>query len=190
MKELVFATHNKNKLKEVQEFLGSEFKVLGLEAIGITADIPEPAETLEGNSEIKARYVYERKGIPCFAEDSGIFIKALQNRPGVFSARYDGPDGDPVQKVLVEMEGQEDRMADFIVCLTYIDSFGVSHKIIGNVKGTIITEKRGTQGWLYDMVFVPEGYSETYAEMGPERKQQVSPRVKALMELKNYLREV
>lgn len=188
MKDIVFASHNKNKLREAQKILGEEFNVLGLDAIEITAEIEETAETLEGNAKIKAEYVWNQKKIPCFAEDSGIFIRALQNRPGVYSARYDGPGGDPVQKVLDEMTGQEDRYAEFIVCVIYVDETGNEKRITEYIPGMITTEKRGTLGWSYDTVFIPQGETRTYAELGPIEKKRVSPRVNALVELKNYLR--
>lgn len=187
MKDIVFASHNKNKLQEAQDILAGNFNILGLEAIGITAEIPETAETLEGNARIKARYVWNQKKIPCFAEDSGIFIRALQNRPGIYSARYDGPKGDPVQKVLDEMTGQKDRYAEFIVCIIYIDEDGKEQKITEYTPGMISTEKKGELGWSYDTVFIPLGETRTYAELGSELKKLTCPRHKAINKLIRYI---
>lgn len=189
MKKIVFATHNQGKLREAQELLVG-YEVLDLGAIGVTVPPEETGETLEENAKIKAQYVWDNFHVPCFSEDSGVFIKALQGSPGIYAARYDGPKGDPVERVLIEMGLIEERNAEMVACVIYIDENGEEHKFVGSTSGTIAREKRGNHGFAYDSVFIPEGYDQTYGELDPEIKRNTSHRSKAIKELSEYLERI
>lgn len=190
MKKLVFATNNAHKLDEVRAILGDKVEVLSLNDIHCHADIPETAETLEGNAALKAEYIYRNYGLDCFADDTGLEVEALEGAPGVYSARYAGGEGHDseanMRKLLAEMEGKENRKAQFRTAICLIEG-GEKHLFEGIVKGEIIAEKRGGSGFGYDPVFVPEGYTETFAEMGSEEKNKISHRARATQALCAYL---
>lgn len=189
MKELVFATNNLNKLKEIRSLVGNSYKISGLKDIGCTEDIPETAETLEGNARIKATYVKEKFGFDCFADDTGLEIDALDGRPGVHSARYAGNEciaENNMAKVLDEMQGKKNRKARFRTCITLILD-GKEHNFEGSVEGKIIEEKKGNEGFGYDPIFIPDGYEITFAEMPLSEKNKISHRALAMKELINFL---
>lgn len=189
MKTLVFATNNLHKLEEVRDILGGSFRIASLKEIGCTDDIPETADTLEGNALQKARYVKDKFGYDCFADDTGLEVEALGGAPGVFSARYAGPGHDSeanMRKLLKELEGKMNRQAQFRTVVALILE-GREYTFEGIVRGTILTERRGTAGFGYDPVFVPEGYAETFAEMGSEEKNRISHRARAVQKLADFL---
>jgi len=185
----VFATNNEHKLAEVRAMAGSDFCVLSLKDIGCCDDIPETADTLEGNALLKARHVKEKYGYDCFADDTGLEIRALHNAPGVYSARYAGEAKDAkanVRKALDEMQNQSDRSARFRTVIAVI--IGQEEYLLeGAVEGMIIREPRGEAGFGYDPVFVPQGYTETFAEMRADVKNAISHRAKAIHKLKQLL---
>lgn len=189
MKSLVFATNNPNKLREVKELIGDRFKILGLEEIGCFEEIPETADTLEGNALIKARFVKENYGYDCFADDTGLEIEALDNAPGVYSARYAGEQKsseDNMQKVLANLTGKENRNARFRTVIAF--SYEGEEKLFdGIVNGTIATSQSGCKGFGYDPIFVPEGYDITFAEMGSAEKNTISHRGRAVRAFVEYL---
>jgi XTP/dITP diphosphohydrolase len=189
--KLVFATNNNHKLEEVREILGHDFQLLSLKDIDCTEDIPETADTLEGNALLKAQYVKQHYGYDCFADDTGLEIPALNNAPGVYSARYAGEAKDPkanMSKVLRELEDKADRSAQFRTVIALI--IGQKEYLFeGIVRGNLIREARGNTGFGYDPIFVPEGYSETFAELGADIKNKISHRAEAVLKLKNFLDE-
>ena len=191
MKNLVFATNNPHKLEEVQEILGNEYNILGLSQINCMDDIPETAETLEGNALIKARYVFQQYGLNSFADDTGLEVKALNNLPGVYSARYAGDAKDSnanIQKLIEELEGKTDKTARFRTVIALIIN-GKEYLFEGVINGIIIPERRGSNGFGYDPVFIPEGYNKTFAELGNEIKNKISHRALAVEQLKTWLYE-
>jgi len=196
MKELVFATNNLHKLKEIRSLLPDGYHVAGLRDVGITAEIPEDHLTLEENAFQKAEYVYNQLGLSCFADDTGLEIDALNGEPGVFSARYSRI-GDPVypemevaagniRKVLEKMDGLENRRARFRTVIALILD-GKRHAFEGSVEGIIIREVRGAEGFGYDPIFIPEGRGLTFAEMDLEQKNRVSHRARAFGRLTEFL---
>lgn len=192
MQGLVFATNNPNKLREVKELVGDRFKIMSLEEIGCTEDIPETADTLEGNALIKARYIKEKYGYDCFADDTGLEIAALNNAPGVYSARYAGEQKsskDNMHKVLTELEGEANRAARFrtVIAFTYK---GEEKLFEGIVNGAIATSESGHEGFGYDPIFVPEGHDITFAEMGSEAKNNISHRGRAVRAFIDYLKQL
>ena len=189
MKELIFSTNNAHKLGEVQALLEGKFALKTLRECGITEDIPETAETLEGNALLKARYVHERTGADCFADDTGLEVEALNGAPGVRSARYatDGHDfAANNRKLLRELEGVTNRKARFRTVISLIRS-GVEQQVEGIVNGHIATEEAGCGGFGYDPLFIPEGKSITFAEMTAEEKNSISHRGRAVAELVKVL---
>lgn len=192
MKKLVFATNNAHKLEEIRAILGDQVEVLSLKDIHCEADIPETADTLEGNAALKAEYVYRNYGLDCFADDTGLEVEALNGAPGIYSARYAGGEGHDseanMKKLLHEMEGQDNRWAQFRTAICLIEG-GKEHLFEGVVRGEIIRHRRGTSGFGYDPVFVPEGYTETFAEMGNEEKNKISHRARAVQKLCAYLKQ-
>ncbi|MDO4929873.1 MAG: non-canonical purine NTP diphosphatase [Bacteroidales bacterium] len=190
MKQLVFATNNAHKLDEIRAMVGNDFHILSLADIDCHTDIPETADTLEGNALIKARYVYENYGLDCFADDTGLEVEALGGAPGVHTARYAYPDRhDPVantRKLLAELEGNANRRAAFRTAIALIQS-GEEHLFEGRVDGLIATEERGTEGFGYDPVFIPEDTGKTFAELGVDVKNQISHRARAVQRLCQYL---
>lgn len=189
--KLVFATNNANKLQEIRAILGSGMEVLSLADINCHDDIPETAPTLEGNALIKARWVKERYGFDCFADDTGLEVAALDGAPGVHTARYAYPDRhDPeanTQKLLHSLEGRDDRRAQFRTAIALILN-GEEHVFEGVVEGFISTEKRGTEGFGYDPVFIPEDIGLTFAELGTDVKNRISHRARAVAKLVEYLK--
>lgn len=189
--KLVFATNNRHKLDEVRAIVGDKVEVLSLNDIGCHDDIPETADTLQGNALIKARYIYEKFGVDCFADDTGLEVEALDGEPGVFSARYAGEECDSeanMQKLLQNLTGKSNRNAQFRTVIALIIK-GEEKLFNGIVKGTITEEKRGNSGFGYDPVFVPEGFSESFAQMSGDMKNSISHRYRATLELSNYLKE-
>ena len=191
MKTLVFATNNAHKLEEVRAILGNDFQIASLKEIGCYDDIPETADTLEGNAMQKAQYIKEKFGMDCFADDTGLEVEALNNAPGVFSARYAGPGHDSeanMKKLLSEMQGKENRKARFRTVIALLLD-GKEYTFEGIVKGNIIEEKRGDSGFGYDPIFVPEGYDLTFAELGNDIKNKISHRAEAVKKLSAFLKK-
>ncbi|TAH22447.1 MAG: non-canonical purine NTP diphosphatase [Cytophagales bacterium] len=189
MKELVFATHNANKIKEIQNQLIDSYKLIGLTDIGLHEDIPETADTFEGNALLKARYVWEKCGISCFADDSGLAVEALGGEPGVYSARYAGlqkNDNDNIALLLKNLENISNLNAQFHTVITLMLN-GEVHHFEGIIKGKIIREKRGNHGFGYDPIFIPNGYDQTFAEMPLSEKNKISHRARAVMKLIDFL---
>lgn len=192
MKKLVFATNNAHKLTEIRKIIPSGYEILGLHDIGCDEDIAETADTLEGNADIKAMYVYSTYGLNCFADDTGLEVEALGGKPGVFSARYAGEDGNAeknIIKLLQELDGVENRKARFRTVISLVIEGKVMH-FEGIVNGKIIDKKRGAEGFGYDPVFMPEGYHETFAEMQLQLKNQISHRGRATRKLLEYLEKM
>lgn len=190
MKKLVFATNNAHKLSEIRDILGNAVEIMSLADIGCHDDIPETAPTLEGNALIKARWVYDRYGYDCFADDTGLEVAALGGAPGVHTARYAYPDRhDPAantRKLLAELENKTDRSAQFRTVIALIEQ-GSDHLFEGVVRGVITPEERGTEGFGYDPVFAPEDTGRTFAELGTEVKNRISHRARAVQQLYAYL---
>ena len=187
--KIVFATNNAHKLSEVKAVLGEDFELVTLKEVGIVEDIPETGETLDENASIKARYVYERTGLDCFADDTGLEVEALNGAPGVRSARYatDGHDfAANNRKLLSELEGVTNRKARFRTVISLIRS-GVERHVEGIVNGHIATKESGCEGFGYDPLFVPDGKSVTFAEMTAEEKNRISHRGRAVAELVKVL---
>ncbi|WP_224999387.1 non-canonical purine NTP diphosphatase [Cesiribacter sp. SM1] len=188
---ICFATNNKKKLEEIKSWLGPEWEVLSLEAIGCQEELPETGETLEANSAQKAVYVWEHYGIPCFADDTGLEVEALGGEPGVYSARYAGDhrsNEDNMQLLLQKLQWQQNRAARFRTVLTYISEKG-QHQFEGEVRGTIIEKARGERGFGYDPLFVPDGHNRTFAEMPLEEKNTMSHRARAMKKLVDFLKQ-
>ena len=190
MKTLVFATNNPHKLKEIKAKVGNSFEIKSLKDIEVSEDIPEPYETLEKNAFNKARCIHEKYGYDCFADDTGLEIDALNGRPGVYSARYAGPQchfQDNINRVLREMEGETNRSARFR-CVIALILNGQEHQFEGAVEGKILTEEHGSEGFGYDPVFQPDGYDQSFAEMPLEIKNKISHRGKAVAKLTAFLK--
>ena len=188
-KKFVFATNNAHKLEEVTAILGNKIELLSMKDIHCHADIPETADTLEGNALLKARYIFENYQLDCFADDTGLEVEALNGAPGVYSARYAGDAHNSeanMKKLLQDMEGMENRKAQFRTVFALIVN-GKEHLFEGIVKGEITKHRHGTSGFGYDPVFIPEGYTQTYAEMDNELKNKISHRALATNKLCNFL---
>ena len=189
MKKIVFATNNAHKLEEVRAIVGDRFEIIPLAQTGITEEIPETADTLDGNALQKARYVFERTGLDCFADDTGLEVATLGGAPGVHSARYatDGHDHAANRALLLKnLDGVADRSARFRTVIALIQG-GEERFCEGEVRGTISTEERGEGGFGYDSLFIPEGYSETFAEMPADLKNSMSHRGRAVEKLAKML---
>jgi XTP/dITP diphosphohydrolase len=187
--ELVFATNNKHKLEELQAILGNEIKLLSLKDIGCTEEIPEEQPTLEGNARQKSMYVFEKYGYPCFADDTGLEIEALNGEPGVYSARYAGEEKSSeanMDKVLKKLAGNSNRKAQFRTVISLIIN-GEENQFEGIVKGEIITNRKGDSGFGYDPIFRPAGFETTFAEMSIADKNRISHRGRAVKKLVNHL---
>lgn len=189
--KLVFATNNAHKLEEVAAILGDKVELLSLNDINCQVDIPETADTLEGNALLKSSFIYKNYGLDSFGDDTGLEVEALNGAPGVYSARYAEGEGHDAQanmrKLLHELEGKENRKAQFRTVISLI----LNHEeylFEGVVKGEIIRERRGNSGFGYDPVFVPEGYDQTFAELGNEVKNKISHRALAVQKLCEFLR--
>ncbi|MBE6274969.1 MAG: non-canonical purine NTP diphosphatase [Bacteroides sp.] len=188
-RKLVFATNNAHKLEEISSILGEKIELLSLKDIECEADIPETADTLEGNATQKAEYIYKNYGLDCFADDTGLEVEALNGAPGIYSARYagDGHDSEANMKKLLEnLQGKENRKAQFRTAICLIMN-GEKYLFEGIVKGEIIQEKRGGAGFGYDPIFVPEEYNLTFAELGNDIKNTISHRAKAVEKLCDFL---
>lgn len=188
---LIFATNNAHKLDEVRSILGSRFTVKSLKEIGCEADIPETADTLEGNALMKARFLYEKYGVDCFADDTGLEVTALGGAPGVHTARYAGNHDSEanMNKLLAELREKNDRSAQFRTVIALIIE-GKEFLFEGIVKGTIAKEKAGDGGFGYDPIFIPEGFTQTFSQMGNDSKNHISHRALAVEKLYNYLNSI
>ena len=187
--KIVFATHNKNKLKEVQGFLPDTIELLSLEDIDCTEPIDETETTLEGNAALKANYVFEKYGYPCFADDTGLEVEALNGKPGVYSARYageDATDADNRKKLLEDMADSSNKEARFRTVIALRLSKEELLYFEGICKGTILDAERGTEGFGYDAIFQPEGLDKSFAEMNLRAKNAISHRGKAIQHLARY----
>ena len=189
MKKIVFATNNAHKMGEVSAILNTNFQLISLKEIGCFDDIPETQETIEGNAVQKARYVWDKYGMDCIADDTGLEVEALNGAPGVFSARYAGDEciaENNIQKLLKELQGVENRKARFkTVAALILD--GQVHLFEGIINGRILTEKRGADGFGYDPVFIPDQCSESFAEMSAEQKNTISHRAVAFQALAEFM---
>lgn len=199
-KKIVFATNNQHKLDEIRAILGSSFEVVSLSDIGCHEDIPETGDTLEDNALQKAQYIFDKYHFDVFADDTGLEVDALNGAPGVYSARYagDGHDSEAnMQKLLAELGDNDQRKARFRTVIALIENRDVCpcgctsikqiHRFEGIVDGEIIREKRGGEGFGYDPIFQPEGYSQTFAELGLDIKNHISHRARATQKLAEYL---
>ena len=195
--EIIFATGNAHKVAEAQKALGSTITLIMPKELGITEDIPETGETLEENAGQKSRYLWEKTGKPCFADDTGLEVMALDGGPGVHTARYAGESKDPsanMDKLLEVLDGMEkeglpvyDRKARFRTVISYIDAKGVEHLLDGVLEGYIATAKSGLEGFGYDPIFIPEGHGgKTLAEISIDDKNAISHRGKAVRSLKEF----
>lgn len=194
--DIVFATNNRHKLEEISAMLSDRFRMLGLGDLDIVEEIPEDHDTLEENASQKARYIYERTGRNCFADDTGLEVKALGGEPGVYSARYSRigspvfPEMDPVEgnikKLLLALDGKSDRRARFRTVISLILD-GKEHLFEGICEGRITESPSGTEGFGYDPIFKPDGYELSFAEMEPEEKNKISHRGKAVQALVQFL---
>ncbi len=189
--KLVFASNNKNKIKEIQLLMPNSIQILSLEDIGCIEDIPETANTIEGNAILKANYVTEKYAFDCFADDSGLEVDALNGEPGVFSARYAGEpkdDDNNMNKLLLNLKDRNNRKANFktVICLNYK---GKQNLFTGIIKGKIIDKKIGTNGFGYDPIFVADGYTKTFAELIMEEKSKISHRGIAVRKLIEFLKK-
>lgn len=190
--KLVFATNNKHKLQEVRDIISSGVEILSLADIDCTDDIPETADTLDGNALIKARYIFGKYGVNCFADDTGLEVEALGGAPGIYSARYagDGHDSEAnMNKLLENLTGENNRSAQFRTVIALIID-GEEKLFNGIVKGEITRDKRGASGFGYDPIFVPEGYKESFAQMESSTKNSISHRYRATKQLSDYLKEL
>ncbi len=190
--KIVFASNNKNKVFEIQRQVPSFIEIVTLEEIGCTEDIAETGATLEENAIIKADYVTQHYGLPCFADDTGLEITALNGEPGVYSARYAGEEKDAARNmdlVLSRMDGISDREAQFKTVIA-LNMKGEQHLFTGTVPGFITTERRGVLGFGYDPVFRPENQDKTFAEMDVEEKNRMSHRGKAVAQLIDFLKKI
>lgn len=190
MKQLVFATHNLNKAIEINKLLGDRYKILTLDEIGCMEDIPETGKTFEDNAALKSQYVVDHFKIDCFADDSGLEVDALNNEPGIYSARYSGERDDfkNLSLVLRKLEGVKNRKARFktVICLS---KDGKNHYFAGVINGNIRNQASGTNGFGYDPIFEPEGYNITFAEMELTEKNAISHRAIAVRKLIAFLKE-
>ena len=191
VKKIVFATGNPNKLKEIKCAIKS-FEIVGLKDLRITEEIPETGDTLKKNALQKAKYIYDKTGLDCFSDDTGLEIEALNNRPGVYSARYAGPSCNTennIQKVLQELGGSTNRKAQFKTVIALILD-GKKYFFEGAIKGDILKEKTGKDGFGYDPIFRPVGYKASFAEMTISQKNEISHRGLAVKKLVKFLASV
>ena len=190
MKNLVFATGNSHKLQEVQGLFKEGFALSCLKDVNITEEIPETADNLVDNALQKAWYVYNKCGIPCFADDTGLEVEALGGAPGVYSARYAGEQKDSKLNMLLllkNMTGKTNRNARFRTIIAYIDENAQEHIFEGEIRGKIIENMVGENGFGYDPIFVPEGYEQTFAELSSEIKNTISHRARAMEKFLSYI---
>lgn len=190
--KLVFATNNPNKLAEIKALVPDDVEIVSLKDIGCTEEIPETENTLQGNALLKADYVRKNYNLSCFADDTGLEVQALSGRPGVYSARYAGPEAtsnDNMEKLLEEMKGQLNRTAQFVTVIALLYN-GEEHFFRGSVQGSITLKKSGGEGFGYDPVFQPKGYPVTFAEMNREEKGLISHRGRAVSQLVDFLNRI
>ena len=190
--ELVFATNNKHKLEELQAIIGDKIKLLSLKDIGCTEEIPEEQPTLEGNARRKSTYILKKYGYPCFADDTGLEIDALNGEPGVYSARYAGEEKSAeanMNKVLSKLAEKNNRKARFRTVISLIIN-GKENQFEGVVEGEILTNKKGDSGFGYDPIFQPDGFETTFAEMNLSDKNIISHRGRAVEKLVEYLQTI
>ena len=191
--QLLFCSSNINKAQEIQYKLGDKFQIKCLKDLGFTGEIEETAKTFEGNALIKAEFGNKTYDLPCFSDDSGLEVEALNNEPGVYSARYAGEtknDDNNMDKLLQKLKGVTNRKAHFKTVIVYIDKAGEKFSFEGSVSGTIIDEKRGNQGFGYDTIFIPDGFDRTFAEMSLEEKSSLSHRSRALDKFIEFITEI
>ncbi len=187
--QLVFASNNLNKIKEIQSILNGSIQLLSLEDIGCHEEIPETADTIEGNAILKANYITKKYGYDCFADDTGLEVNALNGEPGVYSARYAGEQrnaDDNMNKLLDALADKSDRTAQFKTVIA-LNTKGEQHLFTGIAKGEITFNKSGNHGFGYDPIFLPENYRETFAELSSEIKNKISHRAQATQQLIDYL---
>ena len=202
MMKIVFATNNQHKLEEIRQILGSKFEVLSLNDIGCHDDIPEDHDTLQENALQKAQFIAEKYGYDCFADDTGLEVDALGGEPGVHSARYAALDGDGseshdseanMQKLLRKLGNNNNRKARFRTVIALLESDGNGNKVAklfeGIVEGRIAHEKSGEEGFGYDPIFVPDGYDQSFAELGADIKNTISHRARAVKKLADYFKK-
>ncbi|MEZ7838838.1 MAG: XTP/dITP diphosphohydrolase [Flavobacteriales bacterium] len=190
--KIVFATNNPNKLKEIQSLMPAGIEIISLKDIGCTEDIPETGETLEANAFQKARYLKEQYGYDCFADDTGLEVEALNGAPGVYSARYAGPERSAeanMAKILTELDGKENRKAQFRTAVALILN-GEEHLFDGKVEGHISEDKQGEEGFGYDPIFLPENNLRSFAQMSMSEKGAISHRGRAVRKLVDFLRSI
>ena len=190
--KLVFASNNKNKIQEIQALVPNTIQIVSLEDIGCTEDIPETADTIEGNAILKANYVSEKYGYDCFADDTGLEVEALNGAPGVYSARYAGEQkdaNDNMDKLLSELKDKSNRKANFKTVIA-LNLNGKQNLFTGIINGKIIEEKIGTNGFGYDPIFVADGFEKTFAELTMEEKSTISHRGIAVKELILFLQKL
>ncbi|GGE96447.1 non-canonical purine NTP diphosphatase [Hymenobacter cavernae] len=190
---LCFATNNEHKLAEVRPLLPASVELVSLQEIGCHEELPETQETLAGNARQKAEYVWQHYGVPCFADDTGLEVAALDGAPGVYSARYAGPQrsaADNVAKLLQELQGATDRRAQFRTVIALILGDNQYHEFDGAILGSITEEVHGDEGFGYDPVFRPEGHAQTFAEMTLEQKNTMSHRARAVEQLLSFLQKL
>lgn len=195
MNKIIFATNNLHKLSEIRSILGDKFEILSLQDIGCNVDIPETGKTLEENALQKALYVFEHYGLGCFADDTGLEVEALGGEPGVYSARYAGEGHDSeanMQKLLQKLGNNNNRNARFRTVITLIlpDASENPLQFEGIVEGRIAHEKQGTEGFGYDPIFIPDGYEESFAQLGMDVKNHISHRARATQKLAEYLMNI
>ncbi len=188
--QLVFATQNANKTIEVSEMLSPKYQILNLKDIGCDVDIPETGDTFAANALLKSSYVVQNYGIDCFADDSGLEVEALNNEPGIYSARYSGERGDRQNMLflLQKMEGISNRKARFKTVISLVHK-GVNHLFEGVINGKIRLAPTGENGFGYDPIFEPDGYTQTFAEMDLALKNEISHRALALKKLIEFLKQ-
>ena len=190
--KIVFATNNPNKLKEIQSLMPAGIEIISLKDIGCTEDIPETGETLEANAFQKARYLKELYGYDCFADDTGLEIESLNRAPGVYSARYAGPERSAeanMAKILSELDGKENRKAQFRTAIALILN-GKEQLFEGKVEGHISETKQGEEGFGYDPIFLPKNYQRSFAQMSMDEKGTISHRGRAVRKLVDFLRSI
>jgi XTP/dITP diphosphohydrolase len=192
MKKLVFATNNEHKLRELRQILSGEFELLSLHDIGCNEEIPETGMTLESNAAQKSNYIWHKYGMDCFADDTGLEIEALNNEPGVFSARYAGEEKNSdanMKRVLDQLAYVKDRRARFR-CVFSLIMDGKENQFEGIVEGEILKAKEGTGGFGYDPIFKPNGYNHSFAGLSPQEKNRISHRGRAVMKLVEFLKRI
>lgn len=189
MKKIVFATNNAHKLEELRNILSGRYQVLGLTDIGFYEDIPETGDTLAENASLKSKHIFDRFEIDCFSDDTGLEVDVLNGKPGVYSARFAGENStyeQNVDKLLNALKGLENRTARFKTVISLIQN-GKEYQFEGSVEGVITKDKHGAEGFGYDPVFLPHGYTQTFAEMPAELKNKISHRGKAVVKLVDFL---